>query len=63
MACEIKACLTGSAINATLDSRTVSSASLFTHCTTPTPPSSPTSLSFSPLWGNAMCVFNSTEET
>lgn len=59
MACEIKACLTGSAINATLDSRTAAGASLFTHCT-PSPllpsHSSPTSLSLSHPSGEMPCV-------
>lgn len=66
MAYEIKACLTGSAINAILDSRTAASASLFTLYTSPLSPTIPYtyfSRSFSPLWGDAMCVFNSTEET
>lgn len=38
MACEIKACLTGSAINATLDSHTAANASLFALYTSPLNP-------------------------
>lgn len=57
MACEIKACLTGSAINATLDSHTAASASLFALGTSPLSPLFLTyfSLFLTPL-GDMPCV-------